>query len=76
MKNKVRWNFLHKKLKQSLQEILEEEHEETEYGMNVFICELDKGPLLGEEDEDPDECLIKCLKSEDKHEDVLTEASM
>ena len=51
MKREVRWNSLQVKLQQNMFVELKKELKEVEYEMEVSYCELEQGPLLGEDDE-------------------------
>ena len=67
MKNKVRWHSLQVKLQQNMFARLKKELREVEFEMEVSYCELEHGPLLGEDDEAekerPIESLMNFLKS-------------
>ena len=61
--------------------IREEEHRESKYikslvvGPVVHFCELEKGVMLGEEDEEQDEDLIRSLENAIQHKERMLEAS-
>ena len=76
MKREVRWHSLQVKLQQNMFVGLEKEIKEVEYEMEVSYCELEQGPLLGEDDEAekerPIESLINSVKNIDKIMEGMT----
>ena len=73
MKREVRWHSLQVKLQQNMFFELKKELREVESGMEVSYCELEQGPLLGEDDEVENERLIESLMNSLKSTDKLME---
>ena len=67
MRKKVRWNLVQVKLQQKMFDELEKELREAESEIEVSYCELEQGPLLGEDDEAEKERPIESLMNSVKN---------